>query len=504
MDFLWQVVLSFPIILQPFNFLVTFLGVLVGIIFGAVPGIGAPLAMTMFLPIAFGMNVIPCLLVMMALYCAAIYGGSISAILINTPGTPASIATAFDGYPMAKKGEAGIALNTSVMSSMLGGLISAVVFIFFFKPMEVLSLEFGPSETFMVLFVSFVFLALLDRKEWWKGAISTCVGLLLGLVGRDLISGSLRYTFGYIFLEDGLDIIAVLTGWFAVTEVLFLIGEKGGTIAAQGVLKGSALEGIKMCFKYPATFIRSAIIGCIVGIIPGIGGSVSNVAAYSAAKGASKHPELFGTGTPEGVVAPETANNAVTATSLIPTLALGIPGSIPAAIILAALIMLGYNPGPKLSSSDPGLIPAVGAGFVVINILFGVIGLSLTNFYKRLTQVNIIILIPLIISISFLGGYLSRWRVTDILFAVVLGIFAYGARKAKYPEMQMVLGFLLAKMMEENFFKSLLISDSGVLIFVTGPMNMVLAALGILIICWHPLKKLLRHKTSSKDSALPG
>jgi len=298
-------------------------------------------------------------------------------------------------------------------------------------------------------------------------------------------------------LEDGLDIIAVLTGWFAVTEVLFLIGEKGGTIAAQGVLKGSALEGIKMCFKYPATFIRSAIIGCIVGIIPGIGGSVSNVAAYSAAKGASKHPELFGTGTPEGVVAPETANNAVTATSLIPTLALGIPGSIPAAIILAALIMLGYNPGPKLASSDPGLIPALAAGLVIINILFGVIGLSLTNFYKRLTQVNIIILIPLIISISFLGGYLSRWRVSDIFFALILGLFAYGARKAKYPVMPMVLGFLLAKMMEENFFKSILISDNGLLIFVTGPVNIVLAATGILIIFWQPLKKLLRRKTSA-------
>lgn len=497
MSFLMEVVSSFPTILQPFPLFVTFLGIVVGICFGAIPGIGAPLAMTMFLPIAFGMDTIPCLLSMLALYFSALYGGSISSILINAPGTPAAIATAYDGYQMSKKGEAGIALNTSVVSSMLGGLFSVVVFIFFFKPMNTLFIKFGPSQMFMFVLISFLFLTILGKEQWDKGAIATCMGLLFGLVGQDLMSGSLRYTFGYINLEDGLDIIAVLTGWFAVAEVFFLIGQKGGTIATQGVLKGSPLEGIKVCFKYPVTLIRSCIIGSVIGVIPGIGGALANIAAYSAAKGASKTPELFGTGYPEGVVAPEAANNAVTATSLIPTLALGIPGSVPAAIILGTLLMLGYNPGPSLASSDPGLIPALVAGMVIINILFCVVGLSLTNFYKKITQVNIKILIPLIVSISFLGGYLSRFRVSDIFFALVLGIFAYGARKAKYPVTPMVLGFLLANMLEENFFKSLLISDNGALIFLTGSINIVLVAVGILIIFWQPLKKLRPHKTSS-------
>lgn len=497
MSFFMEVVSSFPAVLQPFTLLVTFLGITVGVCFGAIPGIGAPLAMTMFLPIAFGMAPVPCLLIMLALYFSALYAGSISSILINTPGTPAAIATAYDGYQMSKKGEAGIALNVSVVSSMCGGLFSVIAFIFFFNPMNKMFIEFGPSQMFMFVLISFLFLTVLGKEKWDKGAIATCVGLLLGLVGQDLMSGTLRYTFGYINLEDGLDIIAVLTGWFAVTEVMFLAGHKEGTIATQGVLKGSPLAGIKLVFKYPVTLIRSSFIGCVIGVIPGVGGALANIAAYSAAKSASKTPELFGTGYPEGVVAPESANNAVTATSLMPTLALGIPGSVPAAIVLGTLLMLGYNPGPALTSADPGLIPSLVAGMVVINILFCVVGLSLTNFYKRITQVNVKILIPLIIAISFLGGYFSRFRVSDIFFALVLGVFAYGARKAKYPVTPMVLGFLLAPMLEENFFKSLMISDNGAFIFFTGYINIALAAVGILIVSWQPLKKMLFRKTGS-------
>ncbi|PKM89451.1 MAG: hypothetical protein CVU87_05425 [Firmicutes bacterium HGW-Firmicutes-12] len=497
MSFLGEVISSIPIVLQPFNLLVTFIGVLVGITFGAVPGIGAPLAMTMFLPMAFGMDPIPCLLILLGLYFAALYGGSISSILINAPGTPASIATSYDGYPMSQKGEAGIALNTSVVSSMFGGFFSIIVFILFFNPLNELFIEFGPSQLFVFVFISFVFLTMLDKTKWDKVIVATCVGLLLGMVGQDLISGSIRYTFGYIYIEDGLDLIAVLTAWFAVTEVLFLIGKKEGSIATDGILKGSPLQGVKNCFKYPVTLIRSSIIGCVVGIIPGVGGSVANVAAYSAAKSSSKHPELFGTGYAEGVVAPEAANNAVSATSLIPTLALGIPGSAPAAIILGALLMLGYRPGPGLASTDPGLIPALIAGMITVNILFCIVGLSLTNTYKKITQVNIKILIPLIISLSLLGGYLSRFRISDVFFALLLGVFAYGTRKAKYPVTPMVLGFLLATMIEENFFKSLLISDNGALIFIQGPINIFLVTVGILIICWQPLKKFFSNITSS-------
>lgn len=501
MQFLFEVISAFPVILEPFTLLVTLIAVVVGIIFGAIPGIGAPLAMTMFLPVAFGMETIPCMMIMLGLYFGAMYGGSVSSILINAPGTPANVATAFDGYPMSRQGRAATALNVSVTASMLGGLVSTGAFILFFKPMNSLFLAFGPSQVFLFVFVSFVFLSMLGKEDWDKGAVATCIGLLLGLMGQDIMSGTIRYNWGLVYLEDGLDIIAVLTGWFAVTEVMFLVGQAEGSIATDKVLKGSALEGIKICFNYYKTLIKASIIGCIVGVIPGIGGSIGNVAAYEACKKSSKNPELWGTGHPEGVVAPESANNAVTATSLIPTLALGIPGSVPAAIILGALYMLGYNPGPSLSAANPILIPAMAAGMILVNIMFCIVGVSLTNIYKSITQVNIRILMPLIIAISVLGGYLSRFRITDVFFAMLLGIVAYGSRKAKYPVVPMVLGFLLAKMLEENFFRSLMISDNGALIFLQGSMNLVLVAVGVLIILWEPLKKLFGRK-ESKESLL--
>jgi putative tricarboxylic transport membrane protein len=499
MDFLMDVIRSFPVVLQPFNLLVAAIATIIGIIFGAIPGIGAPLAMAMFLPIAFGMDVIPCMMIMLALYCSALYGGSISSILINAPGTPANVATAFDGYPMAKQGRAATALNIAVSASLIGGTFSVLVFILFFKPMNSLFIAFGPSQVFLFVFISFVFLASLGKQQWDKGAVATGIGLLLGLMGQDIISGTIRYSWGLIYLEDGLDIIAVLTGWFAVTEVMFLIGQAEGTIATDSVLKGKYLEGLKHCFKYYKTLIKASIIGVIVGVIPGIGGSIANVGAYEACRKSSDHPELWGTGYPEGVVAPEASNNAVSASSLIPTLALGIPGSIPAAIILAVLLMLGYNPGPSLSAKNPILIPAMAAGLFVCNILFFIAGVSMTNIYKTVTQINIRILIPLIIGISVLGGYLSRFRITDIFFAILLGVVAYGSRKAKYPVVPMVLGFLLAKMLEDNFFRSLMISHTGYGIFFQGWMNMIMIAAGLLIVLWEPLKRRFFRK-ASKDS----
>ena len=500
MELLIDAIANFHLLLTPLALAAAMLGTIVGIIFGAIPGIGAPVVMTVFLPLAFALGTIPSLMLMLAIYCASLYGGSISSILINVPGHPAAVAATFDGYAMSKKGEAAKALNAAAVSSLIGGTFSLIVFIAFFMPMNTLFIRFGPSQMFMFVLVSFIYLSSLGTGDWGKSAIATCVGLLLGLVGLDLMSGAVRFTFGYVFIEDGLDVIAVLTGWFAITEVIALVGERGGTIAAGGKLKGSPIDGIKACFKYPVTLLRSSIMGSLIGVVPGVGGAVANIAAYNAAKKASKTPEVFGTGHPEGIVAPESANNAVTATSLIPTLALGIPGSAPAAIIMGVLLMLGHNPGPGMATGDSIIIPAVVGGLFIVNIMFCVVGISMTGLYKKITQVNLNILIPMIISVSLLGGFLSRFRLSDMLIALALGVFAYGAKRANYPPTPMVLGFLLAKMLEENFFRSMMISGQDISIFFTGTINLSLIAMGVFIIVFEPLKTLIRKRTASKSS----
>jgi putative tricarboxylic transport membrane protein len=489
-----------PEVFQWSSLALAFIGTFVGIILGAIPGIGPPLAMAMFLPFIFGMSAIPAMMFILGIYNGSVYGGSVSAILINTPGTPGSVATTFDGYPMAKKGMAGKALGISLCSSAIGGIVSTVAFLLFYQPLNNLFIAFGPSQLFLLILVAFLTITILAKESIIKGLIASGMGLLLGLVGYDLVSGSTRFTFGYLFIEDGLDLISVLIGWFAVTELMFLVQEKQATISGVGILRGSTWDGVKVVFRYPKELLASASLGSLIGAIPGVGIAVANLIAYSSAKGRSKHPEEFGQGSIEGLIAPETANNAVTSTSLIPTLALGIPGGASAAIILGALMMLGFRPGPGLYTANPGLIGALIIGLVVINIMMFISGLMLSKAYMKITQIRISVLVPVILIISLLGCYLSRSRLTDIFFAIVLGLFAYGLRKAGYSLACVVLGFILAKMMEEYFFKSFLISDSGILIFFEGPINIVLMSFAVIMLAWGPIRKLF--STFSKKRSL--
>ena len=493
-----SVIRGIPEVFQLSSIALAFIGTLVGIVLGAIPGIGPPLAMAMFLPFIFGMPPIQAMMFLLGIYNGSVYGGSVSSILINTPGTPGSVATCFDGYPMAKKGKAGTALGISLCSSTIGGLFSTITFLLFYQPLNNLFIAFGPSQLFLLILVAFLTIAILAKESIIKGLIASGIGLLLGLVGYDLVSGSTRFTFGYLFIEDGLDLIAVLIGWFAITELMFLIQEKQSTISGIDILRGSSWEGVKAVFRYPKELFAAASLGSIIGAIPGVGIAVANLIAYSSAKGRSKHPEEFGKGCIEGLIAPETANNAVTSTSLIPTLALGIPGGASAAIILGALMMLGFRPGPGLYSANPELIGALVIGLFVINIMMFISGFMLSTLYMKITQIKISILVPVILVISLLGCYLGRSRLSDIFFAIVLGVFAYGLRKAGYSLACVVLGFILAKMMEEYFFKSLLISEGSIHIFFEGTINLILLSFAGLVLLLEPIKKLLKPKLSTK------
>jgi putative tricarboxylic transport membrane protein len=494
-----SIIKGIPEVFQLSSLALAAIGTFAGIILGAIPGIGPPLAMAMFLPFIFGMSPIPAMMFILGIYNGSVYGGSVSAILINTPGTPGSVATVFDGYPMAKRGQAGKALGISLCSSAIGGIFSTLAFLLFYEPLNNLFIAFGPSQLFLLILVAFMTITILAKESIVKGLIASAIGLLLGLVGYDLVSGSTRFTFGYLLIEDGLDLIAVLIGWFAITELMLLIQEKQSTISGMDILRGSTWDGVKAVFRYPKEVFVAASLGSIIGAIPGVGIAVANLIAYSSAKGRSKHPEEFGQGCVEGIIAPETANNAVTSTSLIPTLALGIPGGASAAIILGALMMLGFRPGPGLYGTNPQLIGALVVGLVVINVLMFVTGLLLSNLYMKITQIRISVLVPVILIISLLGCYLSRSRMSDIFFALVLGIFAYGLRKAGYSLACVVLGFILAKMMEEYFFKTLLISGGGIGIFFQGAINIVLLVFAAAMLLWGPIRGLLKGRSTPKE-----
>ena len=487
-------VTGFYSVMQPFNLIMGFAGTLLGLILGALPGIGPPLAISLLLPLIFGIDPVSGCVLMLGVFNGAVYGGSISAILINTPGTPGSIATCFDGYPMAQQGRAGEAMGASLISSVLGGLISAVLFIFFLKPIAVLSLKFGPSQMFLVILLSLGTVSRLSTGSLVKGIISSGIGLLLGLIGYDLMSGISRYSFGYKYAEGGLHLVVTLIGWFAITELIFLVQMKSSTISSGKLKLGSVFKGIRQTFSHLKLVTASSLLGAFLGALPGIGVALANLVAYGNAKSNSKHPDEFGKGTIEGVIAPEAANNAVTGCSLIPTLALGIPGGATLAVILGGLMILGITPGPRLVSQNPTLVGSVMVCLVIINLILLIIGLVLVNLYQYFTRVNIAYIVPVILAISFYSAYITRYYIADIFFVIVLGLLAYGMRKAQFPIPCMVLGFVLANMLEENFHKALLISDKGYLIFFEWPTNILIVMIGLLIYLAPFLKSLKKGK----------
>lgn len=477
------------IVFEPFNIVMTLVGTILGIFLGALPGIGPPLAVTLILPLIFGLDPITGIIAMLGVFNGSVYGGSISAILINIPGTPGSVATCFDGYPMARQGRAGEALGVSLVSSVIGGLITAFFFIFLFGPIAKLSLKFGPSQMFLIMLLALGTVSRLASGSIIKGIISSGIGILLGLIGYDLMSGISRFSFGYRPLGGGLNLVVTLIGWFAIAELFFLVQKKGTTISTSKLKIGSVFKGGVESLKHLRLMVVSSCTGAFLGALPGVGIALANLVAYSNAKSSSKHPEKFGTGIIEGIIAPESANNAVTGCSLIPTLALGIPGGATLAVILGGLMILGVTPGPRLITQDPRLVGSIMVSLILINLVMLVSGFLLTNIYQFIPRVKIAYLIPIILAISCFGTYITRHYFVDMIFVIILGLLAYGMRKADYSIPCMVLGFVLAKTLEDNFHKSLLISDKGYLIFLDWPVNIMIVLIGILIYLFPVLMK---------------
>ena len=468
------------------NMLAMVSGVTGGLVIGALPGLTANMGVALLLPVTFSMGPIEALLMLASLYTAAIYGGSFSAILLHTPGTSASAATALDGFELTRQGKANTALRIATYSSMIGGLVSAVFLLLLAPPLSLISLKFGPPEYFLLAVFGITVIGSLASGNIIKGLLSGALGILFSTVGMDLDSGFPRFTFGNFAMHSGLSFVPVVIGLFSLSQALTMAEEIHKTIERIDSPKDTdwrffpTLEELK---KIWFTWVRSSLIGVVVGILPGAGGDIGSWVSYNEAKRFSKNPERFGKGAIEGICASETANNAVTGSSLIPMLTLGIPGSATAAIMLGALVIHGLVPGRELFTRNGYITYTVIVGFFFANIAMAVIGMFSSRYITHIARVPNYALVPPIIFLSIIGSYALGNNMFDVYVMVSFGMLGYLMRKIGFHPAPMILGLILGPIAEKGYRQMLALSQGNLMTYVfTRPICVILIVLIVLSI----------------------
>ena len=479
MSFLEQLLAGFATTLHWPGIVVMIAGVAWGIIGGAIPGISGAVAMALALPYTFSLDAATALVMLAGVWAGANYGGSIPAILIRIPGTPAAAAALLDGYELNKQGLASKALGISLVCGTIGGLISIIVLIAMVVPLGNLVLAFASPETFMLALFGLTLIAGLTERSFLKGLAAGFFGLLLTTVGLDTLTGSLRFTFGRSELLSGMDIVSVMVGLFAVSEMFYQIAHPAGRAPEVEGKASTAFPTLAELRSVSRATVVGTIVGIIVGIMPGAGATASSFVAYNEAKRWSKRPDLFGKGSLEGVAAPETANNAVQGGDLVPTLALGIPGSNSAAIMLAALILHGIVPGPFLMSRHTDLVFTLFAGLIMVNLLMIPVGVVILRGCMAILKLSPPVLVGAILAIVVIGTYAGDLFILNPLLALGFGIIGYGMRVYGFSAAATVLGMVLGGLVESELRRSLLISLGSWSIFVTRPISAVLLVMTV-------------------------
>ena len=443
------------------------IGVFVGSVFAAIPGLSVILCVILFLPVTYTMTAIPGMMFLLGIYCAGGYGGSVSAILINTPGTPHAAATMLDGHPLSKKGRTKAALKIALYASTFGGVFSALMLLFLGPQVAKIAAQLGTAEYFMVCVFGLTIIAGVSGKSIVRGLVSACLGLLISCVGTDPMTSYDRFTFGISRLYLGLDLAVCLIGLFALVEILAKAEKKLGDLRLDTAKMHDDGKISRQEYKRMIRpVLMSSIIGVMVGIIPGTGASEASWFSYNTAKNLSKHPEEFGHGSVEGIAAAESANNAVTGATLIPLLTLGIPGDGTVAIMLSALMINGLNPGLSLFTTDGDIMYAIMLGLILVNLFMFIQGRFLTTLFAKVVSVPQEILTPIIVIFCFAGAYSVNENYFDVAVALVFGILAWVLRKLDLPPVPILLGLVLGRMTETNFRRALLISNGDRTIFV--------------------------------------
>jgi putative tricarboxylic transport membrane protein len=466
--------------LTPINLLAMFLSTAFGVSIGCLPGLSAAMGVALLLPVTFGMDPATGLIVLGGIYCGAIFGGSISAILIHTPGTPASAATAIEGYQMTKQGRAAKALTVACFASFVGGLLSCISLYFFAPPLAVLALKFKSPEYFWLSLFGLTVIAGVSSKSLIKGLLSGFLGLLISTIGMDPMEGVERYMFGTSTLYGGVNVTCALIGLFSMSQVLILAEKKIVQRAkAQKITDKFGLTGAEVRRLTP-TMVRSWVIGNIVGILPGAGATIACFMGYNEAKRWSKHKEEFGKGSIDGVAGSEAANNAVTGGSLIPTLTLGIPGESVTAVLMGGLIIHGLQPGPELFTTYAPMTYTFFAGFVIVQFLMLAIGFFGCRGFAQISRLSDAILIPAIVVLCVVGSYAIHNNIVEVGIMVLFGVIGYLMRKFDFNAAAMVLGLILGPIGERGLRRSLLLSDGDPSVLFSTPLCWMLIALCVI------------------------
>ncbi len=476
---------------DPFNIGLIFLGVLIGVVVGALPGLSSPMAVALLLPFTIPLEPVAAISMMAALYCAGTFGGSITAILINAPGAPPAAATALDGYPMAQKGQAGRALGIAAVSSICGGVFSLIVFLLAAPLLAKVATSFRPMEYFALTIFALSMLASISGKSSLRNLISGGIGVLISTVGIHLTTGVERFTFDVPELAESINFIPVLIGLFAMGELLNqsqslnVAYERISSV----VVKLPSREDFR---RIRGTILRSSGIGTFIGILPAEGATVAAIMGYNEAKRWSKNKEEFGSGCPEGIAGPEAANNAATGGAMVPTLSLGIPGSGTTAVILAALIMHGFRPGPYLMKETPEFVYAIFGAMLVANIMFLAIGLAGAKVFSRVTLIPRTILWPGVFVFSLIGSYATGSSLFDVWVMLAAGIVGFIMLRHGFSPAPLVMGLILGRLVEESLSQSMILLDNNWLRFLESPIVNLFFALTVVSLGWPWFKFLTR------------
>jgi len=480
MDFLANLSLGFSIAFTPFNLVMAAAGVTLGTLIGALPGVGPVSGVALLLPLTFGMDPVSGIIMLASLYAGSMYGGTITSVLINTPGESASVVTCIDGYQMALKGRAGPALGVAAIGSFVAGTVGVVLLMLMSPILARWALSFGPPETFALMLLGLTTVTGLTGESPLKGYMSMVFGLMLAMVGFDIISGDARYAFGINELLDGVEFLPVAIGLFGLGEVL--VGAEQVTdmriLRARYGLRDVMLTANDWA-RSRFAIARGTVLGFLIGVLPGAGPTIASFLAYTLEKKVSKHPEEFGRGAIEGVAAPESANNAASSAAFVPMLTLGIPGSATTAVMLGGLMMWGLRPGPLLFEKNPDFVWGLIASLYIANVMLLILNIGFIPMFVRALRIPYAVLMPLIIIFCVTGAYSLNNKLWDVGVMLVFGAIGYVMKKLDYSPAALTLALVLGPLAERALRQSLIISDAGIMILFMRPISAVLTLLAL-------------------------
>lgn len=485
---------GFEVALEPVNILFVVLGALVGTVVGLLPGLGPTATIALLLPVTYSMGPTTAIIFLAGIFYGSMFGGRIPAILLNVPGDGAAVVTTLDGYPLKQQGRAGVALSITAIGSFIGGLLALIGIVAFIPVLSRFALDFGPPELFLLAFLGLILIAFLAAGSMSKGLLSASIGVFLALMGFDAITGDPRFTFGQSELLDGVNIVPLAVGMFGLSEIMIQAEQRFRGVNV-GVV-GKIWPKVSEVFSLRAPIMRSSVMGFFLGLIPGGGGAMASVVAYGAEKKFSKQPEMFGKGAMDGLAATETADNAAANSSFVPLLTLGIPPNPVIALIGSALVLHGITPGPDLVQSSPdifwGLIASM---FIGLFVLF-IFNLPLIGLFVQILKIPPLPLAGAILALSIAGTYSVRSSLFDVFLLVVFGLFGYVLRKADVPLGPLVIGFILAPIMESELRRTLVLSGGEFSIFIDRPITLGIIVIAVALVVftfarklWGPKKK---------------